>query len=161
MLRAFCIAALLLLCTAASGFALEVGEAAPAFSLTSSEGASLNLDDFKDKGPLMMVFWATWCPVCKEEIPQIKKIADEFGPRGLAVVGVNVGVNDSPRKMAAYKKKYNLDYPVAFDKGSRVTKTFGVVGTPTIMILDKRGVVRYRSAAVPDDLGEHFARLAE
>ena len=161
MLRSFAIATLLLFCTATAGFSLGVGEAAPAFSLTSSEGASLNLEDFKNKGPLMLVFWATWCPVCKEELPQIKKIVDEFGPRGLAVIGINVGVNDSPRKMVAYKKKYGLEYPVAFDQDSRVTKAFGVAGTPTILILDKKGIVRYRNAAVPDDLGQHFAKLTE
>ncbi len=146
---------------AAPAWSLDVGDPSPGFALETLEGKPVALADFKDKSPVMMVFWATWCPICKEELPQIKKIAADFGPQGLAVLGINVGVNDSPRKAKVYHERYELNYPVAFDHGSEVSRAFGVAGTPTVVILDKRGIVRYRAAAVPQDLGEHFASLKE
>lgn len=138
-----------------------VGDAAPEFSLKTLDEKPLSLADFKGKQPVMLVFWATWCPICREELPQVKKIAEQFGPKGLSVVGVNVGVNDSPRRAKAYRDKYGIDYPLAFDEGSEVTRAFGVAGTPTVLILDKQGIIRYRDAAVPKDLEDHFAMLME
>ncbi len=146
---------------AAPAWSLDVGEPSPGFALETLEGQPVSLADFKDKSPVMIVFWATWCPICKKELPQIKKIAADFGPQGLAVLGINVGVNDSPRKAQAYHERYDLNYPVAFDHGSKVSRAFGVAGTPTVVILDKRGIVRYRAAAVPEDLGDHFTSLQE
>lgn len=153
----------LLFLTFAAGpaWSVEVGQAAPDFRLMTLDGAPVSLADFKGKKPLMILFWATWCPLCKEEVPKVNRIAADFGPRGLAVLAINVGVNDSAGKAGAYRKKYRLDYPVAFDQGSAVTRAFGVAGTPTILITDKKGIVRYRSAAVPDDLKENFLRLME
>lgn len=151
----------LLLVSATSAWSVGVGEAAPDFTLMTLDGRPVAGTDFTGEKPLMLVFWATWCPVCKEEIPRINRMAADFGPKGLAVLAVNVGVNDSAAKAMAYRDKYGLDYPVAFDGGSKVTRAFGVVGTPTIMIMDKSGIVRFRDTAVPGDLAQHFAQLLE
>ena len=147
--------------SALPAWSVGIGEPAPDFSLTTLEGGPLELTDFKGERPLMLVFWATWCPICREEVPQIKQIVKQFEPQGLSVVGINVGINDSPRRVKAYRDKYAIDYPLAFDKGSRVTRAFGVTGTPTVLILDKQGIVRYRDAAVPENLADHFAILLE
>jgi peroxiredoxin len=74
-------------------------------------------------------------------------------------LAINVGINDSEARAKRYAKKYKISYPVAFDEESRVTKLFNVQGTPTIIITDRRGIVRYRSGAYPDDLAEHFESL--
>lgn len=152
---------MLLLVAATPAWSVGVGEAAPDFRLKTLDGKPVGLADFKGKKPMMLVFWATWCPACKKEIPQVNRLAADFGPKGLAVLGVNVGVNDSAAKALAYRDKYGLDYPVAFDEGSIVTHAFGVAGTPTVLIADKNGIVRYRGAEVPEDLASHFARLME
>lgn len=150
-----------LLVAATPAWSVGVGEAAPDFRLKTLDGKPVALADFKGEKPLMLVFWATWCPACKKEIPQVNRLTADLGPRGLAVLAVNVGVNDSAAKAAAYRDKFGLDYPVAFDEGSVVTRSFGVAGTPTVLIADKNGIVRYRGAAVPEDLADHFARLME
>lgn len=142
-----------------SSHALSVGEKAPEYSIATLNGDKLSSADTSGKNPVMMVFWATWCPHCKDEIPGINRIHKKFKPKGLKVVGVNVGINDSARRVKKYVKKYKIDYPVAYDKGAAVTKRFGVQGTPTVIIIDRKGTMRYRANALPDDLEKHFDAL--
>jgi peroxiredoxin len=142
-----------------SAHALAVGDKVPDYSFSTLDGDRLSAADISGTNALMMVFWATWCPHCKEEIPGINKLHKEYGPRGLKVVGVNVGINDSQKRVKKYMKKYKIAYPVAYDKGSVVTKSFGVQGTPTVIIIDRKGTMRYRSHALPGDLEKHFDSL--
>ncbi len=141
--------------------AVEVGEKMPSFSITTLNGEVIDSKDIVGKKPVLFVFWATWCPNCKEEIPHINEMAAEFGPKGMLFLGVNVGVNDSAKKVRRYAKKYKMQYPLYFDEGSKLTKTFKVSGTPTVIIVDKKGVVRYRDIAPPADLLTHFDKLNE
>lgn len=140
-------------------FALSVGDAAPAFALTTLDGKKISLDELKGKKPVMLVFWATWCPNCKAEVPAVNKIAAQFGPKGLAVIGINAGINDSAAKTRAYAERNRLAYDTAFDTNSIITRKYGVIGVPTIVMIDRRGVVRYLSSSVPDNLADHFDDL--
>ncbi len=155
------IALLLILAWPGSGFAASVGDASPEFAFKGLDGTEYRSDAIIGKKPLMLVFWATWCPNCKKEIPALKKIQADFEPQGLELIAVNVGMNDSAAKAQRYIEKYKITYPVAFDKGSETTKRFKVQGTPTVIILDKSGIVRYRSAVVPEDLEEHYKNLTK
>ncbi len=144
--------------------AANIGEQMPAFEVTTLDGTVMESGEIIGNKPLFLVFWATWCPNCKREIPHINKIAKEFGAKGgegktMEFLGVNVGVNDSLKKVRRYAKKYTMDYPIYFDKDSSLTKMFKVSGTPTIIIVDKSGIVRYRDVSPPKDLAAHFADL--
>lgn len=141
--------------------ATEIGNPAPEFNLKTLDGRSIRLSDYKGKNPVYLIFWATWCPACKEEIPKLKDIYSKFQPKGLIMLAVNVGINDSAKKAALYKEKHNLPYSVLFDNDSLVTKLYNVMGTPTMVIMDKKGIIRYHSSATPDDLAKHFDKLIE
>lgn len=147
---------LTLLVLAVSLFAVNVGDTAPAFSGKTITGEKVTSETAT---PKMYVFWATWCHACKEEIPSVQKLYDEFNPQGLDVVAVNVGVNDSEKRASKFAAKYKMNYPILFDTGSTITRKYGVQGTPTIIIVDANGVVRYRDHSVPTNLGEHFESL--
>ncbi len=147
---------LFLLLLTLSLFAIDVGETAPVISGTTIKGDQLS---FENGSPELLIFWATWCPVCKEEIPHVKELQEKFGPKGLEILAINVGVNDSEKRTKAFMKKYKMNYPVLFDTGSKITKKYGVQGTPTVMIVDSEGVVRYKSASLPKDLENHFDSL--
>jgi peroxiredoxin len=152
---------LLLLLEAGYVRAADVDDPAPGFKLETLDGQQVKYDDIRGNKPLFIVFWATWCPVCKEEVPALKSLYGQFKDRGLEFLAVNVGINDSAKKAARYVDKYGITYPVAFDNGSAVTKKYGVMGTPTIVIVDRGGTIRYFSAAVPTDLGDHFDSLMQ
>ncbi len=144
-----------------SAFALDVGDPAPAFEGRTTAGEKIVSAEMKGKSALFLVFWATWCPVCKTEIPKLKEIHATYAANGMPLIAVDVGVNDSLRKVEKYLDAHKVTYPVIFDEGSRITKLYGVHGTPTVIIVDRGGIVRYRSAAVPDDLKDHFAGLVK
>ena len=144
--------------------AANIGQKMPAFEVTTLDGTVMESGKIIGNKPLFLVFWATWCPNCKREIPNINQLSEEFGPKarngeGMEFLGVNVGVNDSLRKVRRYAKKYTMDYPIYFDKDSSLTKRFKVSGTPTVIIVDKSGTVRYRDVSPPEDLASHFEDL--
>ncbi len=146
----------LALAAPSSALAADVGDSVPGFVLEKTDGTVLRTDALKGKKPLMLVFWATWCPSCKVEIPRLKEVHAALKPRGLELIAVNVGVNDSLNKTKRFMKKYDITYPVGFDEGSRITTRFKILGTPTVIIVDRSGVVRYRSSGVPVNLEENF-----
>ncbi len=114
--------------------AVEVGDSIPEFSVVTFEDQVISSKDIKGKASLMLVFWATWCPNCKAEIPHINAMFEEFAPQGMRFLGINVGVNDSIVKAKRYAEKYQVKYPLSFDEGSKLTTKFQVRGTPTIII---------------------------
>ena len=79
----------------------------------------------------------------------------------MGFVTVKYGVKESFKKVKRYITKHKNTYPVAFDEESQVTKRFNIFGTPTIIIVDKGGIVRYRSASIPEDLEKYFQDLIE
>ena len=161
MLRKLVITLMLIVALAlpTSAFALDVGDPAPSFEGQTTGGDRIVSAEMKGKSALFLVFWATWCPVCKTEIPKIKDIHAKYATKGMPMIAIDVGVNDSLKKVEKYLEANQITYPVIFDEGSTITKLYGVRGTPTVVIVDKGGIVRYHSAAIPDDLKDHFTAL--
>lgn len=150
----------IMLCAATLLNAAQVGDSIPSFNITTVDGKTLDSSRIVGEHPLFLVFWATWCPNCKREIPHIKQLEKQFSPEGMEFLAINVGVNDSLKKVGKYIKKHDITYPVFFDNDSVVTRDFKVSGTPTVIIADKSGTVRYRDVGPPDDLAKHFEELS-
>lgn len=155
--RVLIVGMILILTICDTGFAAEVGEKCPTFILKSMDGKEIQSAGIKSDNPLFLLFWSTWCPGCKDKIPKLKKISSQFTSKGLQVLAVNVGINDSPEKVRRFMKKYKIDYPVAIDEGSHVTKLFRIQGIPTVVIIDKEGIIRYRAHEIP----KNFTVLCE
>lgn len=144
-------AALLLLpCSANAGY-VGVGDKAPAFQAVTIDGQNISIDNPTNAKPVLLVFWATWCPYCEAAVPKLKKIYSAYSPKDLTFVSINPGVNDSLRKVRLFVEKYNLPYPVIYDKGGAISKTFGVNGVPTVIIVGRNDIVRYRGG-IPSDI---------
>lgn len=158
-LTIFALLGLSLLSVSSASAAAQVGEQAPDFSLLTMQGEAFNLSDYKGKKPVYLIFWATWCPACEHEIPAIKEVYVEFGDK-MMVVAINVSVNDSEKRVDRYIKKHELPYTVAYDTDAKVTRQYGVLGTPTQILIDTQGTVRYRGTSVPDDFLKHFDTLS-
>jgi peroxiredoxin len=134
----------------------SVGQLAPEFELTKTDGTPITLKDLEGN-PAMIVFWTAWCPVCKEEAPHVNKIFEEFGPKGLNVVGINIG--ESEARVNEGIKEFGIKYTVAKDTSTDVAKSYKVVGTPTVVILDSKGTVNYFGNEIPKDYRERLEKL--
>jgi peroxiredoxin len=135
-----------------------LGQTAPDFELARTDGGAISNKDLAG-GPSVLVFWTAWCPACKEEAPHVNSLASEFGPKGVKVVGINIGESDA--RIAEGIKDFGIQYIVAKDRDTSVSKAFKVAGTPTVVILDRNGVVRYFGNEVPTDYRERLETLVE
>ena len=149
---------LMLMFTLSPGWAIEVGEPLPDFSVQTFDGKSLTRASFAGK-PLLLVFWNTWCPDCMRELPEINRLAEKFGLKGLEVLGVNTGLNDSESKARAYWKKSAYLFPTGFDHSFEIGTAFRVRGVPTVFLVDSKGVVRYKQSLLPKDMEERIRQL--
>lgn len=134
----------------------KLGETAPDFELASVKGDKISLETLKGN-PAVLVFWSYYCPSCEEEAPHINKLNDEFASKGVKVIGINVG--ESKTRIEGGIRDFGIKYTVAGDEGSKVTKSFGVIGTPTVIFLDENGVVKYNGNKLPEDYAKRLATL--
>lgn len=133
-----------------------IGEIAPDFDLAKVDSGNVSSKDLEGK-PAVLVFWTAWCPICKEEAPQINKLAAEFEPKGVQVIGINIGESDA--RVAEGIKDFGIKYAIARDKDASVSKSYKVVGTPTVVFLDKKGAVQYFGNEVPKDYPERLNKI--
>ncbi|MDQ3685747.1 MAG: TlpA family protein disulfide reductase [Acidobacteriota bacterium] len=131
----------------------SVGNIAPDFQLTRTDGAPVSLDSLRGQ-PAVVVFWTAWCPFCKEEAPHINALAAQYEARGVRVLGINI--QDSEARTAGGVREFGIRYAVARDTDAKVAKLYRVQGTPTVLFLDREGVVRYNGNELPKD---YAARL--
>jgi len=128
-----------------SAMRLKVGDKAPDFHLKDvMTGKTVTLSEFAGKNVVMLEFWATWCDICKREMPNLVKLHGTWKPKGfelLSIVLPSGNVNDI-KKIVKEKK---LTYPVLLDADLSVaTKLYGLAGPiPLKVVIDHKGIVRY------------------
>lgn len=124
---------------------VKIGEKAPAFKLKDlMTGKTVSLSDFQGKKIVMLEFWATWCDICKREMPNLVKLHAAWKPKGfelLSIVLPSGNVNDI-KKIITDKK---LNYPSLLDADLSVaTKLYGLAGPiPLKVVIDHKGIIRY------------------
>lgn len=138
--------------------AAEVGQPLIPFKGTLLNGQPFDLQASIGKKPVMLIFWASWCPSCKTEVPKINQLAAKFGDR-MEFIAINVGFNDSVERAQDFVRRTGMTYPVYFDATSTVTERYGLQGVPTILIADKHGLIRFRNYASPEITEANFALL--
>ncbi|MGH8095400.1 MAG: TlpA family protein disulfide reductase [Chthoniobacterales bacterium] len=112
---------------------------APGWQLQDLEGKSINLSDFKGK-VVVLNFWATWCPPCREEIPDLVSLQKQYAPQGLVVLGISLDTG-GPARVAALAKKLEINYPILMGNAKISAAYGGIRGLPTTFIIDRKGNV--------------------
>lgn len=130
----------------------EKGRAAD-FSLMDLEGRRRTLDEFRGK-VLLVHFWASWCDPCKKEFPALSRLAIEFGPKGLVVLGV---AEDSRERVEAFLKENRTLFPILFDQYGSVMRDYRVSLIPVSVIVGKDGLIE-GTLVGPRDYGSSAAR---
>lgn len=110
---------------------------APTFELQHlAGGGRLGLDDLRGR-PVVVNFWASWCPPCRDEADGLEQFAQEYRARGVAFVGVDGA--DTVSSARAFARRYGLSYPLLRDRGESVKRRWGVGGYPETFVLDGSG----------------------
>jgi len=137
---------------------VKPGQAAPDFTLTDIYGREYRLADFKGK-PVVLNIWATWCPPCQYEIPDIIAFARDHADD---VAVLSISVDEAGADVAAFAEQYGINYPVLLDDGEAADNYIGAnPGIPQTYFVDDKGVVRGHiyGAAERDLFEERFERL--
>jgi cytochrome c biogenesis protein CcmG, thiol:disulfide interchange protein DsbE len=113
------------------------GQNAAGFSLKSLDGETRSLSDYRGK-VLVVDFWATWCPPCRQELPILNKLRTEYAGK-VEFVGVN---NEDARTIRDFLKSRHFDLEVLVDGKREVYRRYGVRSIPTLLVIDSHGVIR-------------------
>lgn len=111
-------------------------ELGPDFTLKDLQGRKFKLSEQRGK-PVVLVFGATWCPSCREEIPHLKEIYANYTRKG--VVMVNIDIDEPQAQVVRFAEKYKLPYRVLVDERAQVARSYHVRGVPSYILLDKEG----------------------
>ena len=128
---------------------LPLGTPAPDFRLLDTNGKTVSLADFKDKPALLVVFMCNHCPYVKHIRAGLAQLANDYIPRGVAMVGINSNdvknyPDDSPAKMAEEVKSAGYIFPYLFDETQNVAKEYRAACTPDIFLFDRGRRLVYR-----------------
>ncbi len=121
------------------------GSMAPEFSLPDLSGQMVSLEEYCGS-VVILDFWATWCPPCRMSIPELVKLQEKYGEKGLVILGVSM---DNPRqvtdeKLQTFKEKNNINY-IILRVNEKVIKDYfktTSVSIPTMFVIDREGKIR-------------------
>lgn len=113
-------------------------------------GGSIDLAQYRGK-VVAVLFWATWCRPCTEELPQFKELYETHHRQGFEIIGVNVDMPNAP--IQDYIRQYQVPWPHIHEQGglqSNIAQQYGVITLPTMFLIDKRGNVVNPAATLED-----------
>ncbi len=116
-----------------------VGKPAPGFELKDANGNLWRLSDLRGK-VVFINFWATWCSVCKSEMPLKEKLYKKMQGKPFQMLGILF--RDNPRNLIPYFKEYSVSPPTLISPDNEAARLYGITGVPETFIIDKDGIVR-------------------
>ncbi|MED0677509.1 TlpA disulfide reductase family protein [Aneurinibacillus thermoaerophilus] len=121
---------------------IEKGNMAPDFTLKSLDDQEFKLSQFKGK-KVIINLWATWCPPCRAEMPDMQKFFEENKEDGLIILGVNLTQSEKSRdNVSTFLNEFGITFPVVLDEDNKVADTYQVVSIPTSYIIDSQGIIQ-------------------
>jgi peroxiredoxin len=127
-------------------------EKAPDFVLGDLKGQKFRLSDHRGKRPVLIIFSTTWCTFCKAEIPHFKSLYAAYAEQGLEVV--NIDIQESREKVAKFASQNQLPYRVLLDEDGTVSGVYEIRGVPTMILVDKNGMVVCRQCRTVENVLE-------
>src|SRR5690625_7077187 len=128
--------------TKSDGEGLDKGQKAPDFELSTLDGETVKLSDFRGQ-KVLLNFWATWCPPCRKEMPDMEKLHNNTDVKILAVnlTGTESGLDE----VKSFIDKLKLTFTVPLDEESEIANQYEVVAYPTTYMIDSNGRIQYKS----------------
>ena len=141
---------------------LATGTKAPAVNLPTIDGKTYTFSPGAKGSPSVTVLdiWATWCPPCRAEIPQLIALQKKFKGKSVKFVGIAIDQNKSD--VNNFAKQQRINYTIAWDKNAdKVGESFQVKGIPATYIIDSKGIIRFAHSGFPRDAASAKAEGAK
>ena len=120
--------------------AADVSGPAPDFTLKSRDGKNVRLSELQ--GQVVMInFWASWCGPCRQEMPHLENIHQEYADYGFTLLGINV--DEKQEQAEKLLAQIPVSFPILFDPSSSVSKQYNVDAMPTTILIDRDGNLRH------------------
>ena len=151
--RALCVGLLLApaLLPAQDVIGIPVGQTPPAVTLENLSGDTVSLSRWVGKKPVIVEFWATWCPICEELLPRMEAAQKQYGDRAEFVV-VAVAVNQSKNSVRRHIEKHPMPFTFLWDANGAAVRAFQAPSTSYIAVLDASGKVVYTGVGEDQDI---------
>lgn len=125
----------------------QEGKRAPDIEAASLQGDAVDLDAWRG-APVVVVFWASWCGPCRQEVPELLSLQAHYGDR-VRIVGVNAG--EDPAVASRAVREWGIAWPVVADPSAAIARAYSVSAIPLVLVLDADGRIRYRGNGMPSD----------
>jgi thiol-disulfide isomerase/thioredoxin len=135
----------------AQDLCIDVGVAAPAVTVNSLDGKTVDLSKYIGKTPVLIEFWATWCPNCRELMPTLLETEKKYGKR-VKFLALAVAINQSPEKVRRWLAAHPLPHETLYDTDGKAAGAFDAPATSYVVVLDKTGRVVYTGLGGKQDL---------
>jgi peroxiredoxin len=129
----------------ASGAPLNVGDIAPDFSYTLPDGSTQRLSDLRGQ-KVMVNFWATWCPPCMAEMPDIQQAYEQYHDEGFMVLAVNR--NEELGQISTFAQEMGLSIPLVADPAGNIGDAYGARNLPTTYFINTDGTIDFRKQGI-------------
>ena len=136
---------------AAQDSGIEIGTMAPAAAVQTLDGKAADLSQFIGKKPVLMEFWATWCPNCRELEPTMTAMHAKYGSK-VSFVGVAVSVNEDAALVKKYVARHKLPWTQVYDAKGKATDAYDVPATSYVVLVDKTGKIVYTGVGGKQDI---------
>ncbi|MCO6449256.1 MAG: TlpA family protein disulfide reductase [Caldilineales bacterium] len=135
----------------------DAGSMAPDFAIHLTDGTTTHLSDYRGR-PVLLNFWATWCPPCRLEMPDLEAAYKQYGD-DLVVLGIDAG--EAHESVATFQKEMGISLPLVIDPRQEVMAAYKTNSLPSSFFIDRNGRVRVRwiGLLTPDVLQEHLQQI--
>jgi peroxiredoxin len=122
--------------SAGGGPRMLAGAPAQSFPVKRIDGSPDALENYRGR-VVVMNLWATWCPPCREEMPALQKLYEEYRAQGVVVLGIDQG--EASRVAAKYAREHGVTYPILIDEDQQYGRAYAAVGLPTTIVIGRDG----------------------
>lgn len=128
---------------------LEIRDLAPDFKLQNLRKSTFTLSSYRNKQPVLLFFWTTWCPFCRREIKALKDMYPQLVKDNWEIFAIDVG--EPGYRVEGFIDRYAIVFNILLDETAKVSESFELLGVPTYVLINKNGQVVFKGHSFPQE----------